>query len=128
MINRVFLSHADTDVDLARAVHDELRRAKPDLEVFVSSIPGAIPTGQEWLGEIKRQLKAADAYLILLTPASVQRLWVWFESGAAFMNDKKVIAVCAPGMQKNSVPSPLSGHQLLSFHSTEECEQVFREF
>lgn len=128
MISRVFLSHADTDVDLARLLQEELRRAKPAMEVFVSSVPGAIPTGEEWLSEIKRQLKASDAYLILLTPASVQRLWVWYESGAAFMSDKRLIGVCAPGMQKNAVPSPLSGHQLLSLHSPDECEQVFKEF
>jgi hypothetical protein len=98
------------------------------VDVFVSSLPGAIPTGTEWLGEIKRQLKAADAYLALLTPASVQRQWVWFESGAAFMSDKLFVGVCASGLRKGAVPSPLSGHQLLSFDSPAECAQLFKEF
>jgi hypothetical protein len=128
VVKRIFLSHADTDLHLARLIGDEVQRARPDIEVFVSSVPGAIPTGEEWLGEIKRQLKAADAYLTLLTPASVQRLWVWFESGAAFMSDKTFVGVCAPGMSKSAVPSPLSGHQLLSLDSLEECEQLFKEF
>ncbi len=128
MVKRIFLSHADTDSELAQLLHDELRRARPDVEVFVSSLPGAIPTGTEWLGEIKRQLKAADAYFALLTPASVQRLWVWFESGAAFMSDRQLVGVCAPGMRLSAVPSPLNAHQLLSLDSPAECEQVFKEF
>jgi hypothetical protein len=128
MVKRIFLSHADSDSPLARLLHDEIRRARPDIEVFVSSVPGAIPTGTEWLPEIKRQLKAADAYLALLTPASVQRQWVWFESGAAFMSDKLFVGVCASGLRKSAVPSPLSGQQLLSFDSPGECVQVFTEF
>src|SRR4051794_26116467 len=127
-ISRVFLSHADTDSALAGGVRDELRRVRPELEGFVSSIPGAIPTGTDWLFEIKRQLKAADAYLALLTPSSVQRHWVWYESGAAFMTDKRFIGVCACGLKKAAVPSPLNGQQLLSFDSAEETQQVFAEF
>ena len=128
MVRRIFLSHAESDAALAQLLHDELRRARPDVDVFVSSVPGAIPTGIEWRTEIKQQLKAADAYLALLTPASVQRQWVWFESGAAFMSDRLFVGVCASGLRKSAVPSPLSGQQLLSFDSPAECVQVFKEF
>ena len=128
MVKRIFLSHAETDAALAQLLRDELRRARPDVDVFVSCVPGAIPTGTEWRSEIKQQLKAADAYLALLTPASVQRQWVWFESGAAFMSDKLFVGACAAGLKKSAVPSPLSGQQLLSFDTPAECVQVFKEF
>lgn len=128
MVKRMFLSHAETDAALAQLLHDEIRRARPDIDVFVSSVPGAIPTGSEWRNEIRQQLKAADAYLALLTPASVQRQWVWFESGAAFMSNNLFVGVCAAGLRKSAVPSPLSGTQLLSFDSPAECVQVFKEF
>jgi hypothetical protein len=128
MVRRIFLSHAESDAALARLLHDELRRARPDIDVFVSSVPGAIPTGIEWRADIKQQLKAADAYLALLTPASVQRQWIWFESGAAFMSDRLFVGVCASGLRKSAVPAPLSGQQLLSFDSPAECVQVFKEF
>jgi hypothetical protein len=128
MIRRVFLSHADADAPLAHLLRDEMRRCQPDLEVFISSQPGAIPTGTEWLGEVKRQLKSADAYVVLLTPASIQRLWIWFESGAAFASENKhVIGLCAPGMRKDNVPSPLGGHQLLTLESSDDCLQMFAD-
>lgn len=128
MVTRIFLSHAESDSALAQLLHDELRRGRPDVDVFVSSVPGAIPTGSEWRTEIKQQLKAADAYLALLTPASVQRQWVWFESGAAFMSDRLFVGVCTSGLRKEAVPAPLGGQQLLSFDSPAECVQVFKEF
>lgn len=59
---------------------------------------------------------------------NVQRQWVWFESGAAFMSDRLFVGVCASGLRKGAVPSPLSGQQLLSFDSPAECVQVFKEF
>jgi hypothetical protein len=126
-VTNVFLSHADTDAVLARQLSEAIQTRRANVQVFVSSIPGAIPTGKEWLSEIEQQLKAADAYLLLLTPASIARLWVWFEAGAAFMSGKKVIGICAPGMKKGAVPSPLSGHQLLSLDALCECVQVFKD-
>jgi hypothetical protein len=127
MVKRMFLSHAETDTALAQLLHDEIRRARPDIDVFVSSVPGAIPTGSEWRNEIRQQLKAADAYFALLTPASAQRQWVWFESGAASMSNNLFVGVCVAGLRKSAVPSPLSGTQLLSFDSPAECVQVFKE-
>jgi hypothetical protein len=127
MLTRLFLSHAGVDAALAQQLGHELRRAMPTLHVFVSSEPGAITTGAEWLGEIKRELASADAYIVLLTTASVQRSWIWFESGAAFMGAKKVIGLCAPGMPKANVPSPLGAHQLLTLDSPADCTQLFAE-
>ena len=42
------------------------------------------------------------ADLALLTAASTQQLWVWFESGAAFISDKQFVGVCAPGIYVDS--------------------------
>jgi hypothetical protein len=124
---RIFVSHSEFDAELAFLIRDELLRDVPNAEVFVSSQPGAVPSGQEWLGELKRQLNAADTYLILLTAASIGRPWIWFEYGAALLSDRTALAVCGPGMQKTTVPSPFDAHQLLSLDSSPDCAQLFKE-
>jgi hypothetical protein len=97
------------------------------MDVFVASAPGQIPTGDEWLSRIKRALKEADTYLILLTPISIERRWLWFETGAAWMSERRLLPVAACGLPKEQVPLPLGAHQVLSLHLEGDVKQLFRD-
>lgn len=123
----VFFSHAADDAPVAEYVASVLRTSVGGLELFVASSPGAIPTGEEWLAAIKRNLKAADTYLILLTPRSIERLWIWFETGAAWMSDRRLLPVTALGLEKRDVPLPLGAHQVLSLENVADVQQLFRD-
>jgi len=124
---KVFLSHAAADHRLAALIGDALKSAAPGLQLFVASKPGEIPTGEEWLREIKSRLRASDTYIVLLTPISVERPWIWFETGAAWMGDRKLIPVVGGGLSKAAVPYPLGAHQALSLDSFGDVEQLFRD-
>jgi hypothetical protein len=67
----VFLSHAATDKPLADLFHTTLR-SEEGISVFQSK-PGNIAIGEPWFQTILDQLRAADAYFVLLTPTSVAR-------------------------------------------------------
>ncbi len=126
-VGRLFLSHADLDATIANYLSDALRKGRPDLKVFVASRPGDIPTGDEWLAVIRSELRQADAYLVLLTPVSITRRWVWYESGAAWWSEKRLIPVVAAGLGKADVPLPVGAHQILSLDDPEEVAQLARD-
>ena len=91
MVDRIFLSHAASDRELAQLVHSEIMRVHPNATVFVASRAGDIRADEDWLSVIQRELRAANTYFVLLTPSSIERPWVWFETGAAWMSGKRLV-------------------------------------
>lgn len=127
VVGWLFLSHAADDATLANYLADALRKGLPGLNVFVASRAGDIPTGEEWLAKIRSELKRADAYLVLLTPASITRKWLWYETGAAWWSEKRLIPVVAAGLAKSDVPMPLGAHQALSLDEPTDVAQLARD-
>ena len=79
----IFISHAVSNRSIAQSLAEALEAAREDITTFIASCPGDIRADENWLGGIERALQEADTYIILLTPESVLRPWVSFESGAA---------------------------------------------
>ena len=119
---KIFLSHAAADRQLA----DLVRSFLSGHHVFMASKPGDIRPGDEWLGAVQAELRDADAYLVLLTPNSVERPWVWFETGAAWMSERKLLLVTAGGLSVGEGPYPMAAFQVLSLENPEEAAAVFR--
>jgi len=109
MTHRIFISHATIDAPIATQVAEIIRRCDPAAHVFVASRPGDIAAGQEWPGAIQAELRAATAYVVILTPSSVSRPWVWFETGAAWMSDKLLVPVLAGGLSRGEVMRQAQG-------------------
>jgi hypothetical protein len=125
-VKRIFLSHAAADTKLAQFVQDELTRSGNGVKVFVASRVGDIRADEDWLPAIQRELQAADAYCVLLTPISNGRPWVWFETGAAWMSGEKWVIARAGGLVPESVPLPLSIRQTYSLDDAEGAREIFR--
>jgi hypothetical protein len=123
---RVFISHAASDRPLAEALRDEVLRYLPEAKVFVASRPGHITTGEEWWTRLGSELRAADAYIILLTPDSLHRSWISFETGAAWFS-RRPLLMLAHGIQKSDVKMPLMPLQLSYVMDPEELAAAFRE-
>jgi len=122
----LFLSHAAIDRKLAEHVRQTLLAAMPGLRVFLASKPGHIEAARPWFQEILSELESADLYVVLLTPQSVDRPWIAFESGAAWMSDRKLVLATAGGLVKASIPWPLGGLQALALDDAEDAEHAFR--
>jgi hypothetical protein len=121
---RVFLSHAADDAALAHHLANVLRQAAAQPQVFVASRAGDIPPGADWLDVIEAELRQADTYVLLLTPRSVRRLWLWYESGAAWMSERAFIPLTAAGLRKGDVPYPLGARQALSLDDPADVQQL----
>ena len=127
----VFLSHAVTDEPIAKVIHDEIRRIFANgVNVFASSVPGVVKPGKDWLKEIRANLDAATAVIVIVSPVSLNRPWVWFEVGASWsrMEDGEgvILPVCVPEVDKGSLPEPLGRLQAMSLGKAAETKAVFQ--
>lgn len=125
-VTRVFLSHAAADRAVAEFVRDEMVRLKPDCQVFLASREGDIRADEDWMAAIQRELRNADAYFVLLTPKSIDRPWVWFETGAAWMSGKPWVLARAGGLPPGAIPLPLSARQSYSLDDGAGAREILR--
>lgn len=123
---RLFLSHAAIDAGMALVLADEIR-ARSGLEVFVSSQPGQIQTGDKWMQAIESKLQTGDTYLVLLTPRSIERPWVWFEVGSVWFRERRILPVTGGGLSPGDVPYPLASRQIRDMASAADVQQLFRD-
>jgi hypothetical protein len=126
-----FISHAATDEPIVRVLHDELNRIfAKGVDVFATSVPGVVQPGTEWLDSINENLEKASAVIVLLTPVSLNRPFIWFEVGASWsrarQNEGVILPVCVPEVDKGSLPEPLSRLQALSLDKAVETKLLFQ--
>ncbi|PYR72239.1 MAG: hypothetical protein DMF86_24210 [Acidobacteria bacterium] len=115
----LYIVHAAADRDLAILLRARIRDVVPGLQVFLASKAGEIPTGEDWLAHIHQNLKAATSFLLLLTPRSIERHWVWYEAGVAWSRGCRQLPVTAGGLDRATVHYPLKAAQILA--------QLFRD-
>jgi hypothetical protein len=121
----LFISHATSDGEFAVAVKEEIERVFANgLKVYCTSSPGAIEVGKDWLGDVETKLNEAQALIVLITPVSVERSWLWFELGASWararLEECRIYPLCAPEIEPGSIPAPLDRLQALSMGSAQE--------
>jgi TIR domain len=127
----VFLSHAATDEPIAQLIHDEIDRIfSRGVEIFASSVPGGVEPGTDWLDRIWTQLERAHAVVVVITPVSINRPWIWFEVGASWAKIGKgagrILPVRVPEVDKGALPEPLGRLQALSLGDAAETKLLFR--
>ncbi len=117
---KLFISHISEDAEVAARLKAAIRHDFLELvEAFVSSDGESIRAGEPWLISLGAGLRQADMLLILCSEQSVQRPWVNFEAGAAWMIEKPIVPVCYKGMKPSQLPMPLSTRQGVSLESAE---------
>jgi hypothetical protein len=106
---QLFVSHISEERDVAAALKAMLQEAfSGDVEVFTSSDTKSIAGGQNWLDAVHHALEQASAVIVLCSRASIQRSWVQFELGAAWMRQIPIVPLCHSGLKVTDLPMPLS--------------------
>jgi hypothetical protein len=104
-MTRVFISFVHEDATVAKAVQRLIRDTLGLYdEVFLSS--DAIQAGDLWLEKIRDALESCEVLLSLLSARSVQRPWINFETGAAWIQKRLVIPVCYGALSLGSLQEP----------------------
>jgi hypothetical protein len=106
----VFISYVHEDHDIAERIASFLRE-NGYRGVFFTGDYGILYAGEIWLERIREELSSAKVVLSLFSPHSIERPWVHFEAGAAWLASKVVIPVCIRGFTVNDLRIPYSGIQ-----------------
>jgi len=117
---QVFLSHSSIDGKIADALQTLLYDlfGKGVAVEFSSDqkAGGGIPPGEKWLPWINEKIGAADKTYVLLTPNSMNKPWVLWESGAAAgvalagQKTSPVVPITF-GISNDDIPSPFASTQ-----------------
>lgn len=115
MPQKFFLSHYNRDRDIAEILSDMLRRISlREIDTWFSSdssATGGFQPGDIWFNEILSKIQSSKAVVALLTPNSISRPWIYFESGIGLaMENCSVIPVCV-GIKRDTVAAPLGAYQ-----------------
>jgi hypothetical protein len=108
MENRVFLSHSNEDRDVARRVLSHLVRLG-----FAAWHDGLISPGENWAVEVRRGLDQSSAVLFLVSPHSASSAHSLSELRYAIDQDKDIFPLLVAAVGPDSIPSELSGYDLI---------------
>lgn len=126
----VFVSHAHEDAEFATILKEWLEKNLNDrmdvIDVFVSSNERSLPPGTEWPRKIRENLEEAFLCICILTPHSIDRRWLYFESGATYVKGIPVVPICFGGLKKEQVTPPLYFLQALEMPSKEAEKSLMR--
>lgn len=122
--NVLFLSHAASDKDLAIYLKDVIHKCFPQLEVFVSSDPEDLPPGDPWVQTVLEKLAAARVLLLLATERGIGRRWVWFEMGAGWSRNLRIMPCCVGKVRKGQLPAPFSAYQAVNADEERDLQDL----
>ncbi len=132
---KIFLSHTHDDRGLAHALRDLFKDTFGDrIELRYSSDSsrrGGVAPGANWLEWISEAVKECDLTFVLLTPRSVGKPWVLWESGAvagAALATKKSASVVPVlyRMRFEDIPQPLQQLQAAQGETEEGLERLLQ--
>ncbi len=90
----VFISFIHEEEEIANSVKGFITDVLgSEVGAFMAADTWQVYAGERWLERIVTELKKAKVMVLMLSPESVQRPWVNFEAGAAWINDAVVIPV-----------------------------------
>lgn len=126
----LFISHASSDGEFAAILQSEIIKVFADgVNVFCTSSPGAIGASKDWLAAIEEKLSISNAVIVIVTPLSIERPWLWFEVGASWLRARKdqlaIYPLCAPEIDFSQLPSPLDRLQALSMGKAIDLKLLF---
>lgn len=128
MRNEIFISFSTEDKELAKMlkllIENEYR--EPNL-VFLSCVDSSISPIQDPWVEINHALKDAKLIIILATPRSIVRPWLYFEAGGAnIKTGSAYIILCAHGLKRNDLSNtPLEHKQIKTMYDSIDLHSVF---
>jgi hypothetical protein len=109
---QIFISFIHEEEAVADALQRFLKeQLGHDADMFLSSDKWQIFAGELWLERIRDELKNASVVILMMSKRSVERPWVNFEAGAAWLTGKVIIPACFGGLSKGDLPKPYSSIQ-----------------
>jgi predicted transcriptional regulator len=126
----LFISHCSDDVELAARLVALFRVALniPSSAIRCSSVDGyRLPGGANTDEQLRAEVHGAEAFVGIVSSASVRSLYVLFELGARWGARRQMIPLLAPGTPTSVLGGPLAGLNALSAGSVPQLHQLLSE-
>lgn len=132
MKKTVFLSHSHVDRDIAKCFSLMIERVTlSQLQMWVSTDERGergIVVGDNWLEKVRSKLQECQAIIPLITPNSINRPWIYFESGfGAGIGNVDIIPVCIYIDTKGKIPSALTSYQTFHLSNIDQTYNFLRK-
>ena len=127
---RVFISHSDDDVEIAKPLIALLRSALNlrSEDIRCSSVDGyRLPVGASADEALRREVHDAELLIGLITPASITSVYVLFELGARWGARKPMFPLLASGATWEHLEGPLSSINALDCSNRSQVEQFIED-
>lgn len=122
---RVFVSHIGEEAAVASRLKQWVSESFPEqLSIFVSSDSDSIPPGAEWRNNLDAALEGASAMVVICSSEALNRPWISFETGCAWIKRIPVIPVCHSNVDKEELPRPFSRFQALNLTEDEFSQKL----
>ena len=87
----IFISHIHENEAVANKLKDYFKGLFGEkIEVFIAGDPKNIHAGQDFFTTIIEGIKQCDCMIILCSPDSVKRYYIYFEAGGAAIREKEI--------------------------------------
>lgn len=124
----IFISHihenSEIALELSKFINDKFLGI---FDVFVSSDGASIRAGDNWSGKIEEALNNSDLIIAIITEESLERKWIYFETGGAFFLGKRVIPVLCKNLKKEKLGVPLGWLQAIEGWNLTDSKLLFEE-
>ncbi len=123
-----FLSHSIEHGKHADFLKEEILGVCEDtVEVFTFSDPSSLRPGDPWYDKVIKNLRKAKVVLLLLSPSTVNRPWLLFESGGAVALGARTITLRICGLPPELVPGPLTHFESCDLSEREAVIQMLND-
>jgi hypothetical protein len=123
---KILLCHIHEDTPIAQVLQDWIESTfAGQSEVSVHSDDEIILSDAAWLEKINELLEGTNALIPLISPASIQKPWINFALGCAWMKEVFILPICHSGITVANLPHPLSIFQGLDLNQGDFPEKLF---
>ncbi len=125
MTYRIFVSHVSDDKQLAEAIKSAINDAfegSIELYLAVHELAG----GDEWKTEIRKNLNECDALISVMTPASINRPWIYIEWSAFWIEGRQFFCLMGDGVEVSHLIEPMRDLQAVKLSLVDDVRRFFR--
>lgn len=127
---RIFISHSSADRETAAMVIELIRGALRlgSREIRCTSVDGyRLPGGASTNEQLRMEVLEAEAFLGIMSGASLKSAYVAFELGARWGAGKHLVPILVPGLSASRLEGPLSGINALKIKNPAEMHQLVHD-